>query len=551
MHDLKICIMTKKLLFKILLLSISIFSYSQNTVGTISITEEAYDAYTLVSINTKAYLIDNCGQVINEWTSQYLPGSAIYLLPNGNILRAGKLEDGSSNIGFGGQGGIVEMFDWDGNIIWSYTHSSNEFRQHHDIYPLPNGNILILAATVINQADAVQEGRDPNKLLDSELYNQRIFEVEPVGLTGGNVVWEWNVIDHVIQDIDPTKNNFGNVGENPQKIDINFLNGFGAANNWLHVNAIQYNEERDQIIISSRRLSEFWIIDHSTTTIEASGIAGDILYRWGNPQSYRQGTESDKKLFGQHTPYYIPSGYPNEGKIMLYNNGFLRSPQYSQVLIIDPPTNINGDYQYTPNTAYGPASPDFTYPETAPTTDSDFYSSIVSNAQQLPNGNILICQGRQGFYFEINENNQIVWEYQMPISNGNGTSYVQGEPAPINGITFRAIKYGLDYPAFTGRDLTPGLPLETNPNITACLNVLSNDDFNLDYISFFPNPTKDFVTINTQQSIDKIEVFNITGIKVLDFKNTKTINLKSFESGIYFLKFKSGNNVITKKIIKQ
>lgn len=542
--------MIKKLLFKTFLFFLGI-SFAQNTLGTISITDEAYNAYTLISVGKKAFLLDNCGQVINEWNSQYRPGNSVYLMPNGNIVRAGRLDDGSSNIAFGGQGGIIEMFDWDGNIIWSYTYSSNQFRHHHDAFPMPNGNVLILAATVINEADAIQAGRDPNKLDENELYNERIFEVEPVGATGGNIVWEWNAIDHVIQDFDASKDNFGVVENNPGKIDINFLNGFNAENNWLHINSIQYDEERDQIVVSPRRMSEIWIIDHNTTTAEAAGTAGDLLYRWGNPQAYRQGTAADQKLFGQHTPYFIPSGYPNEGKLMVFNNGFRRLPEYSQVDIIDPPIDVNGNYIYTTGTAYGPQNTDFTFPEIPPTTNSEFYSAIVSNAQQLPNGNILVCEGREAYFFELNENNEIVWEYQVPISNADDSAYEQGGPAPILTFSFRAIKYGLDYPAFVGRDLTPNPPLELNPNISSCLNILNNETFNETNVSVYPNPTTNSVTINTSKPINKIELFSVTGHKINEIIDSKTISLREVSQGIYFIKLHSDGAVISKKIIKQ
>ena len=59
----------------------------------------------------------------------------------------------------------------------------------------------------------------------------------------------------------------------------------------------------DQIVLSNHNLSEIWIIDHSTTTLEAashsggnSGKGGDLLYRWGNPQAYDQGTGADQLL---------------------------------------------------------------------------------------------------------------------------------------------------------------------------------------------------------------------------------------------------------------
>ncbi len=553
----------KKLLF-LALLSTSLLCFAQNTVGTILNTEDAYEGFTLFSTHNSAFLIDNCGQVINRWDSQYPPGNAVYLLPNGDLLRAGRYDVGSNLVSVPGNGGIVELFDWDGNLKWSYIDSSSSSRLHHDVYPMPNGNILLLSATVLTATEAIQAGRDPNLLDSNELYNERIYEVEPVGTNQINVVWEWNVIDHVIQDFDITRDNYGVVALNPGKVDINFLNNgltnsngdpvWDPINNWLHINAIQYDEELDQILISSRRLSEIWAIDHSINTAQASGPAGDLLYRWGNPQAYDQGTEADRQLYGQHTPYYIPTGFPNERKIMIFNNGFHREPLYSEVLIIDPPVDGNDNYTYTPNTAYGPTNTDFRFPETAPTTNSDFYSGIISSARQLPNGNILVCEGRGSNgarFFEIDENNQLVWEYISPINNANGDAALQGSVGFSGGFTFRAEKYGLDYPAFTGRDLTPSAPLEGNPDIASCLSILSNDTFNKDIVSVYPNPTTDFVNINSNSPLDKIELLSVTGKKLNVYDNTNKIDISSLNRGVYFLKVYSENRFISKKIIKQ
>ncbi|WP_111685501.1 aryl-sulfate sulfotransferase [Winogradskyella tangerina] len=542
--------MIKRLLFVFLLTILTDAIQSQNTIGTLSITSDAYEGLTLFSTHTKAYLINNCGQVVNEWNSTYLPGNAVYLLPNGNLLRTGRLAQGSNPVALPGNGGIVELFDWDGNIIWSWIDSSDTSRQHHDVFPMPNGNVLILAATLMTDTEAIQAGRDPNKLINSELYNERIYEVEPVGATGGNIVWEWNVKDHLIQDFDATKDNFGVVGDNPGKLDINFLNGFNAENNWLHINAIQYDEEFDQILISSRRMSEIYAIDRNTTTAEAAGSAGDFLYRWGNPQAYRQGTEANRELYGQHTPYYIPSGFPNERKLMVFNNGINRSPAYSEVLIIEPPVDVNGDYTYFPGTAYEPFSSFFRYPETAPVADSDFFSAIVSSGRQLQNGNILICEGREAYFFEIDTNNNIVWEYISPVSNADGSTYEQGEMPPPNNFAFRATKYSMNYSAFDGRDLTPGNTIETNPDITDCLDVLNVNEFEVADFEIFPNPTQSVVNINSKLPFNKLEVYSSLGQKVMESANT-SIDISNQPNGLYFFRIYTDAGVETRKIIKR
>lgn len=528
------------------------FSFSQNTVGTVSITEDAYDAYTLFTSHKNTYLINNCGEVLKTWTSNYLPGNAVYLLPNGNLLRAGRLNNGST-INIGGDGGIIELFNWNGNKLWSYTYSSNNHRQHHDVYPLPNGNILVLAITVMSKSEAIEAGRNPNLLNDNELYNEQVIELEPIGTNQANIVWEWNIKDHFIQDLDNTKSNFGVISDNPQLLNINFLNDNSARNNWLHINSMQYNAERDQIILSSRLLSEIWIIDHSTTTSEAAsssggtyGKGGDLLYRWGNPEAYENGIPKDRMLFGQHTPYYIEPGLPNAGKIMIFNNGFQRTPEFSQVDIITPPETSLGVYEYLPDTAYGPQQTDYTYSDLF-SVPSSFFTQVVSNAQQLPNGNILICEGINGYFFEIDDNKNKVWEYINPINNITGDTTEQMDD-PIGNIVFRAQKYPLDYSAFTGKDLSPGLPLEDNPNLTPC-NTLSVSDFELQSVNLYPNPTQGDLKINSKTTIHKVEVYNVLGEQVL-VTSSDRIDLSEQTNGIYFLKIHIDSNIISRKVIK-
>lgn len=543
--------MIKNLLFT-LLLAFN-FTFSQNTIGTTQISEGVYEGYTLFTVSTETYLINNCGEVINQWTSNFPPGNAVYLLENGSLLRAGRTA--SSDITFGGQGGVIEIFNWNGNLTWQYFYDTPTMRQHHDIYPMPNGNVLILAATIVTNAEAIELGRNPDLLSETDLYNEQIVEVTPDGFNNATVVWEWNIIDHVVQDFDATKSNFQDVSLNPGKLDINFLNGGSGSSNWLHFNSINFNPVLNQIVISSRNLSEIYIIDHSTTTAEAAtssgglyGKGGDFLYRWGNPQAYKQGTESDRKLYGQHYAYVIEPGLADENKIMLFNNGNGRSPLFSEVYVLNPETDSPGVYSYTPDSAYGPSNPDYIYSN--PVNPTNFFSGILSSAQRLPNGNTLICEGINGRIFEITPSESIVWEYINPINSNNGNIKIQGDdPSNFANTTFRGIKYGTNYAAFNGKDVSPGDPIELNPNLTECYN-LSNPEFERNQLIVYPNPTKNTVRIRTDKIIDKIEVYNILGSKVGQ-SNTKVVDLSTQLDGIYFLRIYSNSNTISKKVIKR
>ncbi|AUC82347.1 hypothetical protein CW733_09460 [Lacinutrix sp. Bg11-31] len=543
--------MTKKVLFTILTILISLSSFSQNTVGTLTNTPESFDGLTLLypSSSNETYLIDNCGQVINQWTSNYTPGASAYLLENGNLLRTGKITN--SDINFGGVGGKLELFDWDNTLLWEYTYSSPNFSQHHDIYPLPNGNILVLAVSTMETLEAVQAGRDPLLLSDGKLFNEQIIELQPVGTNQANIIWEWNIKDHLVQDYDPLKDNYGIVADNPQLLDINFLNYDNPVANWLHINSIQYNETLDQIILSSRKLSEIYIIDHSTTTQESSshtggiyGKGGDFLYRWGNPEAYGKGNSTNRKLDGQHYPHWIADTLTDEGKILVFNNG--NSVGYSSVEIIDPPTTSSGVYLYNNSTGYGPNSSEWNYTSPTPT---DFFSSILSSAQRLPNGNTLICDGDSGYFFEIDINNTIVWEYVNPDTSNGILS--QGDVSSGN-FTFRAKKFSFDYPAFNGRDLTPGNPIEANPDLSNC-NLLTVSEYSLDEtsIKLYPNPILDYLTIDYPKTINSLEVYTIFGQLLKKVTNTKTIRFEKIASGLYLIKISTDDGSITKKIIKK
>ncbi len=545
---------SKKFLLSLNLLFLSYISNvsSQNTVGVISNTPDSFEAYTLFTLFTETYLINNCGEVINQWSSNYPPGNAVYLLENGNILRAGKTE--STDIVFGGTGGRIELYNWEGSLIWGIDYDTPTYRQHHDVYPMPNGNILILAATILTEQEAIQTGRDPNNLTDSELFNEQIIEIEPIGSDSYNIVWEWNLIDHVIQDFDLLKDNYGDISLNPQLLDINFTNNQSGGANWIHANSIQYDETLDQIIFNSRNLSEFYIIDHSTTTIEASsnsggvyGKGGDFLYRWGNPQAYKQGTEDDRKLYGQHYPHWIEEGFVDSRKIILFNNGNGRTPSFSEVFIVNPPMSSLGVYTLQSNSSYEPLAPDYSY-----TNSNNFYSAIVSSAQRLANGNTLICEGRTGELIEIDQNENIVWEYITPVNNITGTILSQGDSTlgAIN-TTFRAVKYAPDYPAFTDRDLTPGLPIELNSHLNEECSVLSVDENLYSNTLVYPNPIEGLLKIDSNSPISKIEIYNLLGNNLRSVTNSNTIDLSSLPTGIYIANINFYKNTITKKIIKK
>lgn len=440
------------------------------TVGLIYCTDDATDGYTLfapITSNT-TYLIDIHGRQVHTWDSSHRPGQSAYLLEDGSLLRSVNTGGGSPFNG-GGLAGGFELRDWNSDLTWDFEYCGSQYCSHHDIEMLPNGNVLIIAWQLKTSGEAIAAGRNPSLITQGELWPDSIIEVEQDGTNGGNVVWEWHLWDHLVQDYDVGKDNFGVVEDHPELVDLNYA-GNGQAD-WTHVNGVDYNAEFDQIVISVHNFSEAWVIDHSTTTAEAAGHTGgdygkggDLLYRWGNPAAYGAGNSGDQMLFAQHDAQWIPDGYPGEGNFMVFNNGSGRSAgKYSSVDEWIPPVNAQGVYDYATGQAFDPDSLAWTYVADNPT---DFYSPKISGAQRQATGNTLICEGTKGHIFEVTDAGKIVWSYISPVISGGILN--QGDQIPSRGQdnfannVFRSYRYALDYPAFDGRDLTPGDYIEGN-----------------------------------------------------------------------------------------
>jgi len=468
-------------------------AHGDQTVGLFEHAPGTFPGYTLFSALTypETFLIDNDGLLVHSWPTTFVSGNSQYILENGDLLRC--VDPGGNDVFIaGGDGGLIQQRSWDNEIVWEFTYSDSAVRHHHDIEPLPDGNVLVIAWEYRTEAEVIQAGRDPARIPDGELWPEHIIEIEPDGMGGADIVWEWHVWDHLIQDFDPTKDNYGVVSEHPERIDINF--GIAGAD-WLHANAIDYRADFDQILLCVPFFDEIWIIDHSTTTEEAAGstggnagMGGDLLYRWGNPQAYGAGTLADQKFWNQHDAGFIDPGLPGAGNVIVYNNGNGR-PSGSYSTVEELVTTIDGDGAYPeppPGGAHGPAEQLWIYDP-----EETFYSGALSSAGRLPNGNTLIAVGRGGDFFEIGPSliqrgsaqAVRVWYYVMPV-NADGPIR-QGEK-PEGNNTFRAERYAADYVGFDGRDLTPGDPIEL-PAIVS-VEVSPSVRRNLTLFANAPNP---------------------------------------------------------------
>jgi hypothetical protein len=165
----------------------------------------------------------------------------------------------------------------------------------------------------------------------------------------------------------------------------------------------------------------------------------------------------------------------------------------------------------------------------------------------LANDNILICEGTSGRFFEINTVGDKVWEYINPV--GATKIYSQGE-IPKGNTVFRALKYGIDYPAFDGKNLIPGNTIESGTT-TNC-SPLSTQTLALS-LKLYPNPIQKNLYIQSFENISKVEIYNLLGKRVYSIanQNIKTLDLNELNSGIYVIKMYTSVDTIFKKIVKK
>lgn len=532
------------------------------TVGLLLNTPEAFNGYTLfIGGQKNTFLINNCGELINKWESSFSAGSTAYLMPNGNLIRPIRI--GSTNFQGGGIGGGIEIVDWNDNLVWSYEyHENSSHHQHHDIEPLANGNILILAWSYIDGPTAYANGRE----FDSEIWPTEIVEVTPLGIGEANIVWRWTVWDHIIQDMDSARANYGNIFQHPELVNVN-LGGGGFQGNfrgadWLHCNSIEYIEEFDLILVSSKYLNEVFIIDHSTTTEEAAshlggnyGKGGDLLYRWGNPKNYLRGNSTDRKLRGQHDAIWLPKTDTTAAQIMLVNNGNKGSVDAWQ-----PPVLEDGSFFINDNQAFGPA--EFSWSHAA-----EIRSAVGCSARQMPNSNILYCDAQTGLIEEVSLNFEKVWQYQNPVNIvgpvEQGTDTNDGSFGGFG--SFRAEKYATDYLDTTLNLITQGvvelLPYESTCSLYVAApidsmvidsmlmdNIYETDNFEID---IYPNPASNWLTIssNYNYQFDWLNISSINGQSFIDEAFTPKINVAKLKPGLYVLSLVGSNKTIVKKVL--
>ena len=442
--------------------------YGSEIVGDIlpGTDSRAFDGYTLVhdaafggQNANRIYLTDMNGETVHRWEpGRFQPeGAVAYLLENGLLLRTISshhwLHDEHYPVG---AAGTVQLLDWDSNVVWEYEMDVPEKHViHHDVDYMPNGNILAIAYTAFSREEARSMGWDGEFPVNADtVWLDKVVELQPDLVDGSTeIVWQWNVWDHLVQDKFPDRPNFGDVESEVGKIDINYLREdyvlfIGGQMN--HVNSVDYNAELDQIVLSSAAYGELWFIDHSTTMAEAAGDSGgrhgrggDLIYRWGNPFTTGSGTLDEATLYWQHDARWITEGLPGAGNMLVYNNGTKRRLDGT----FDPEAGMDFENSYSDLVEFQlPIGADGLYdtgrePEIVWTWNADasegYFSPFMSGWDRLPNGNTIFVNAHNKQIIEVTSEGERVLDYEVPES----------------GRMYRVYKYARDFPAFDGQAL--------------------------------------------------------------------------------------------------
>jgi hypothetical protein len=530
---------------------------------------QQWDGLTLYSnMNTAVgYLLDTNSNVVKTWNFTGNTGYSTHMMPGGTLVRT-VMNQGNILMG-GGVSGRIQKVDYGGTILWDYTYSSSTYVIHHDHCPLPNGNILVISYDVKTGTDVTAAGGT----LNATVWSEKIMELQPVGANSANVVWEWKLWDHLVQDKDPLKPNYqSSIVNNPQLMNVNYA----LAKDWVHMNGVDYNPVLDQIVLSSHMLNEWYVIDHSTTTAQAAshaggnaGKGGDFLYRWGNPAAYN--ASGTKVLNVTHDAHWIPDNCPNGGNLAGINNrgSVTTTTKTTADQAIIPRSGFN--YTISPGSAYSPAA------YSARKVGSG-YTTNMGSAQEFPNGNHLICLATVGVLQEVDAAGNTLWTKSTagstPQSHRYSSCYINNPAPPQPSISvvsntlltstsassYQWYKNGDPVSGAISQTYAPAQPgiytVKTTDN-NGCVDVYASA-FSYTYtgpppppvdetgisenslyasLLIFPNPSDGNFTIDFQKEMTDctIRISDNTGKMVFEVSNQKEINLSEFPAGLYFL----------------
>lgn len=323
--------------------------------------DQAYDGYTYFEtyFNYPGYFcVDMEGRVL--WRRDVQVGifgdsAGLGLAADGNVLAL--------------PGNRPTVFNpvWD-TVLWEW----NDHRDaaHHSISMTSRGTILFLER---EEGIPVEDSPWPN----CEIVGDAIKEVD---LGTHEVVWEWKLHDHV----NPVEHHFEGMCSG-QGLDPIYWG------DWSHCNSVKFYPDvlldgalHDVVLLNSRHLDTFWLIDHATS---------EILWSCGRHGDVGGDEPTEWELFSQAHEVDMLA----DGNFILFDNGRFRTPEVSRALEI------------SVDTEQGTAVAVWSWTE----SPDVMYSAGMGDADRLPNGNTLVTDVLNGRIIEVNPEGEKVWQMTL------------------------------------------------------------------------------------------------------------------------------------------
>ncbi len=379
---------------------------------------KAHNNYVLFSgQDQKTHLIDMNGHEVQRWDAEGFP--PVLLDPaltggeRGHVLVQLSSTAGTSNEGNGLRNQSIGELDWRGKVVWQWGAAGaaqdayaapadgkaadvpgGSAKQHHDWRRLNNGNTLVLANKVHPVA-----GFAAAQVLDDVIY-----EVTPQG----KIVWQWVASEHLHEfGFSPAALKLVQGGYSPRGkavpfdyLHVNNMSVLGP-NRWFDAGDQRFHP--DNVMIDAREANFIAILDKRSGKVVWT-LGPDYPQQQRGPRVLPRPVD---QIIGQHDAHLIEPGLPGAGNLLVFDNqgeaGYPRvsvgvQPR-SRVLEIDP-VSKQIVWEYTGRDSNLP--------------DWGFYSSFISSARRLPNGNTLIDEGMNGRIFQVTSKGEIVWEYISP-----------------------------------------------------------------------------------------------------------------------------------------
>ena len=411
------------------------------------------------------YLLDNEGRVVHTWKPDTNSVHCCYLLQNGHLLRPADLGGRDSSFGGGpGAAGRIQEFTWDGELVWDFKLFNDKQLPHHDIDQDAQRQRPDDRLGQEDRREAIAAGRKKELVsnvpaarlarrgqADRQDHRRGRLGMAPLGPPDPGPRLDQGELRrrgrppragrHQLRrgrhgpggrcaKKDGAGRKLRQEGRSQAQVDR--LRRLGRASRSASTPTGPTSTRWPTTPSSTRSCSASTSSASSgssttarrrprppATPAASSGKGGDLLYRWGNPRVYRAGTvKPTRSSSPSTTPTGFPKGLPGAGHVLVFNNGRRRpGGAYSSVDEIVLPVDEKGRYTLKEGKAFGPDKAVWSY--SAP-KKSDFYSSFISGAHRLPNGNTLICSGANGTVFEVTPDKEIVWKYVNPAKGGFG-----------------------------------------------------------------------------------------------------------------------------------